>query len=196
MASADPFIDSRSHAIDWLRVVCRQAPCRSLVYFYCQYLDKCTTGDVLHTFLRQLLKDHFPNVYPAIQPLYEEQKHHQVPLEDSEAISILGLIIQYFQKTFIVVDGLNEMLDIEKATILNHLKTLQINLLIFSRRMDAFMGFLPIMTSFSIEARNGDIEAFVHDRISNNYCLHRLLQHDDTATQEVVTRIQQNLCRM
>ena len=143
-----------------------------------------------------MLEDHLPDVYPTIQPVYEEHKRHQVPLGDSEALNVLGLVVQHFQKTFVVVDGLDEMLDIEKATILNELKTLQIHLLIFSRRMDAFMGFLPAVTSFSIEARNGDIEAFVRDRISNNYRLHRLLQDDDTAIQEVVTKIQEKSCGM
>lgn len=179
----------RSHSVDRLTNLCRDEAKASLAYVYCRYIDECTAGDVLRTFLRQLGESH-SQVYSLVEKLYMASRRIQIQLQDPDAIQALKQAVELFDRTFFVLDGLDELSHQQIGSVLRYLKALPVHLLVFSRRLDTFKVLLPSVKTLAIEARDGDIEAFVRDRIDGSHHLHALLRHDSAGIQNVVKKIQ------
>ncbi|KAJ3527065.1 hypothetical protein NMY22_g9920 [Coprinellus aureogranulatus] len=179
-----------SHSVDRLGVVCRSQQQACLVFVYCRYIDNCSTVDVLGTFLRQLTEDHDGALLITSQ-VYQYHQRHQTTLTEAEATEVLKSILAAFSKVYLVVDGLDEILDNQKMNVLGQLKGLAAHLLIFSRPMEAFSDVLPLVTTISIQARTGDIAACVLSRVKENHRLRRLLADNDAIKQTIVEKIQQ-----
>lgn len=185
----------RSHSVDRLHSICRKTPQTSLAYFYCRYIDNCSAGELLATFLRHLIEDH-EEVYPLVRTVYDEHKQRQIQLTNLTAIELLEDIVPLFKRIYMIVDGFDEVPEIEKMSVLEFLKRLPTHLLIFLRPMEAYSGILPSVTSLSIQARNGDIEACVLGKIRSSHRLRKLLQDDQAAIHKIIAKIQLKSCGM
>ncbi|TEB19876.1 hypothetical protein FA13DRAFT_302243 [Coprinellus micaceus] len=185
-----------SHSVDHLvaNVVPAGTTNVALTYVYCRYLDNCKAGHILRSLIHQLVEDH-RRAYSIVRSVFEDHKLRQVQLTDSRAADLLGNILRLFEKAFIIIDGLDEVPEIEKSKVLLYIRKLPAHRLIFSRPMTFYMDLLPSAT-LSIEARNADIEIFVLDRINSHPRLQRLLQHSETLVQEVTSRIQRKASGM
>ena len=156
-----------------------------------------TSRNLLGSLLQQLVGKR-SNVSRDVRKLYEEH-HSRGSQPGNEAIFYaLSEEIATYTKTFIVVDALDESESRTRGELLDVLRSLEVNLLITSRRQPDIERELEGSIALEIRTSNieNDLRIFVDAELSTNSPrhsnLHRLLKKDPGLQDFIVNKIVKN----
>ena len=146
----------------------------AVLFAYCRYTDNCTVGDILRSFLKQLLEMRY-SAYRTIRSVYDKHVVRQTPLPDAEAEAILHRILLLFDRSYVVVDGLDEVSSDVKSKLLAILRRLPTKSLLFSRPVDVMTEpALGASAHIIVKAQTRDLEAFVWSSVAGHVRLGQL----------------------
>jgi len=165
-------------------------PTAVLTCVYCRYDEECTALDLLCSMIRQIIENHPNTVYAAAKPTYEDHRLKKSSLTMETAISLYASLLALFSTRIAVVDGLDEISNTEKTVLLGALKSLPLQLLIFSRPLPLFKGTLPSVEFLRIEARNEDIEQLVISKIQSDPELCDMVSANQGIVEEIASKVQ------
>jgi len=173
--------------IDYLqRQVSTRRPSTPVLAIYCRYNEQLSARDVLRSLIWQLLTEHEEKVLNAVTDEFKKHAKHGEGMSESKAVDVLTTLLRLFEKSYIIVDGLDELEDEDQATLLKAFAVLPAHILIISRPLVLCLDYIPSAVTLSIEARNEDIEQFVRTKIDNDPKLRRNIGSKPTLLQEVV----------
>jgi len=176
--------------IDYLREQASTSSSRRPVLaIYCRYNEQLCARDILRSLIWQLLAEHEETVLDAVREEFKKHSKHGQQLSESKALALLSTLLWLFEKSYIVVDGLDELEDEDQVTLLKAFAILPTQILIISRPLVLCVDYIPSAVTLSIEARNEDIEKFVKTKINNDPKLRRNIGSKPTLLQEVVEKV-------
>jgi len=130
-----------------------------------------------------------PEALPLVQELYQTHRLRNTKPTLSESSRLLKKVLAIVPNTHIVIDGLDELEDLDNAgLLLDELCTLPASLMIFSRPKPLLQAGFP-GPELSIEARNEDIVTFVKCSIKANRVLSSLVQDTPELEEEILGNI-------
>ncbi|TFK18480.1 ankyrin [Coprinopsis marcescibilis] len=146
--------------------------------------------DILLALLRQLLERH-PQVLPFVKPMYERHTREGTRPSEAEVVDLLRQIATsgLFQKTFYILDGLDEAASDIQVDLLEILASLPVHFFITSRPLDSLTDIVPDARFLTIIASDPDIALLIDQKIHRMPALRRLLMNSATLKAEVVSMI-------
>ena len=162
----------------------KASPNTAVIYAYCRRDDKRDAEGILRDLIHQLLTQH-PDRLPLVDKYYKKHRFDGTGPTFEEVLEMLHSLVTSFERTHIIVDGLDEIVnDKERVTLLQELHKLPAPILVFSQPLELHSKYLPTATIISVEARDQDIENFVISRLLTHPSLRETL----TAAGDVVRR--------
>ena len=152
----------------------------SISYIYCDYKDRKTQTvvNLISSLVKQMLSQR-KDMPQEVKDLYAKHKNGQGSLSPEEHHELLASLPIYFQRSFVVVDALDEHIssddedDLTQMTILDTLLNHQhrwngskgYTLLFTSRHIGSIQEKLAKCARIEISATDSDIELYLRSRI-------------------------------
>lgn len=140
--------------------------------------------------IRQILENHAPVVYATLKPVYDDHQLKQSPLTMEDAVPLYASFLALFPSRMVVIDGLDEVSTVERTTLLEVLKVLPVQLLIFSREIMLLERSLPSVQFITIQAQNEDIERLVMAGIESDPELYEIIGGQGEEKKEIAGKVQ------
>ena len=155
----------------WLK--CRANPTYAMAYFY--FTDKERPEDLVRSMINQFSAQ-CKNTPDVLVKLYEQCRTDRRQPSAKDLMMALQLIIQGFERAYIVLDALDEcaermrLLDVAEEII--SWKPERLHVLATSRRERVFMDRLEPRAAATFDIQNlirEDIRIYVHGRLSSQF---------------------------
>lgn len=161
------------------------------MYAYCRYTDDGKPATLLRAFVRQLVQDH-GDLRPIVKAELEKRHNTETSLSESEALSLFQLLIRKFEKTSVVIDGLDEISNSPMLWLLHTLKKSPAQVLIISRPLQPYLRQFPMTKVLSLDTRNQeDIEKFVISSLEDYLGVRAMGKGTRHVVEEIASKIQQ-----
>ena len=182
-----------------LEHILQDGPNNNAAYFYFDFND--STKQYHDKMLRSLIIQLFSNHQSIPEPLlslYKSCQDGAKPPQTKDFETLLKALIDLYEKTFIVLDALDECED--RQDLLNFLesairwKSQKLNIVMTSRKLKDFEDFFDAeieeWTRISIQNENvdEDIRSYVYGKLQNDRKFKRW-QGQPKAREEIVTRL-------
>ena len=170
----------------------------SISYVYCSYKYEAiqTPANMIASILQQILtKSTF--VSDGLRALYD---HHE-PKKTGPTIEELSVQLQAYvcnlEKSFVVIDALDECPIVKRQEFLSHLRILQpaLNLMITTRPADHIKNGFPEAACVEIRAKDTDIQSYCEAKIRSDHRLD-LVRNDADLMNLVINTIAKNAQKM
>ena len=165
-----------------------------IAYIYCSYKDpgRENAVNLLSTILQQLLLQSSANVSGVLELFQAHTKQKTRPTL-SEVRDLLRITIRDFNRTYVVIDALDECSDIDenRETFITELKSLlpYVSLLLVSRPLPYLESRLPNATQIELRAHDEDIIEYVKERVALSQRMHGHMQKDPKLLQTIISKI-------
>ena len=163
-----------------------------VIFAYCRYMDDPTALHVLRSLLHQLLTSYADLTLPILKAECKKFSTQKASLLLSDAVKILQSVLQQSGTTWVIIDGLDEIVGNEKTTLLKALDQLPAQLLVTSRPLELFVQYLSSPVFLRVKAQDKDIETFIVETIKADPSLLLTLERHPGAIDDIVQRIQAN----
>lgn len=174
----------------------------AILYLYCDYKDRHNQTDrnMLASLAKQSVLQQ-ADISQKATAFYSQCHRGQRPLSLENYVALLKSSMNYFRRTFIVIDALDEYLtpdENEHGThipLLYHLYSLQqemprrCTMLITSRESDFIRNELHDNTRLEIRAKDEDIRAYVNSRIHNNFPFAQNVKTNTDLADEIAKKV-------
>jgi len=155
-------------------------------------MDDPTALHVLRSLLHQLLTSYADLTLPILKAECKKFSTQKASLLLSDAVKILQSVLQQSGTTWVIIDGLDEIVGNEKTTLLKALDQLPAQLLVTSRPLELFVQYLSSPVFLRVKAQDKDIETFIVETIKADPSLLLTLERHPGAIDDIVQRIQAN----
>lgn len=165
-----------------------------IAYVYCSYKDtqRETAVNLLSTIVQQLLLQSFANVVGVLDLFQGHAKQKTRPAL-SEVQDLLRVSLRGFNRTYVVVDALDECTDIDenRETFVTELTSLlpNISLLLVSRPLPHLKSRLANATQIELQAHDEDIIEYVKERVALSQRMHSHMQKDPKILQTIISKV-------
>ena len=165
-----------------------------IAYVYCSYKDTEveTAINLLSTVAQQLLLQSSANPVEIVEIFQKHVKEKTRPLL-AEVQDLLRIVTRGLNRTYIVVDALDECVDIDdnRETFVAELKTLLpiVNLLLVSRPLPHLESRLAMATQVELRAHDEDIIEYVKERVALSQKMHGHIQKDPKLLQTIISKV-------
>ncbi|KAJ2917556.1 hypothetical protein MD484_g2836, partial [Candolleomyces efflorescens] len=177
-----------SIVIDHLRTTFDKRKQPPVIFAYCRYTEKYSATQILSSWVKQFLqRDRL-----TMQRISEHFLSDEEPrLTNRQLLQFLSAIASAYERSFIVLDGLDEAEENDRQQLLDGISSLPSNMhtLIMSRPMKSFEYLVPRAEFLDIQAHNKDIGRFVETRIGEIPTLRAVLQGKDAAKDQLYAAI-------
>jgi hypothetical protein len=171
----------------------------AIAVLYLRYNDlRQTLDNVLASLMKQLLQglDYVPS---SVNELYERHFTHDTMPSLSEISAALGSLLSEYDRSFLLVDGLDECSEDMRWSLVETLQDIDLkpNLLFTSRHIDAIGGELMAFERIEIRAHQDDIELYIDQQIRKNRNLRKMVQKNPKVRDDIkqtVVRIADGMC--
>jgi hypothetical protein len=139
-----------------------------LAYTYCDYRDQKeqTIENILGTLLSQLFRP-LANIPESASKLFNKRTTERKPLELADAVNLLRVACEHFNKIYVCIDALDELTNLRK--LLEILRDTPSSMRIFMTGRNYIQGtvqeYLKEEVSISIEAHEIDLRLFIEHEI-------------------------------
>lgn len=163
----------------------------AIAFLYCDYNDKSQTGvELISSLLQQVLQqsNHLP--VDILAPFQKHMSEGSTP-SLSEVSAALKTATAAFANVFIVVDALDECLDDDQHTLLQHVQGVgsHLHLLVTSRPIASIGAHFKNHLTQEIHATDQDIRRYLEDRVVNDRKLQGLVRSHAALQKEIVDKI-------
>lgn len=157
----------------------------AVAVLYLRYNDlKQTLDNLLTSVVKQLIQE-LDKVPQLVQELYQRHFAHDTAPALGEILEALATVLQEFERSYVVVDGLDECSEEVRWALAEHLQDLDAHLLFTSRNIDAIGEELSAFDRTEIRAHEEDIELFIDQQIRKNRNLRKMIQKSPRVRQDV-----------
>ena len=147
--------------------------------------------DILASFVKQLAQDHESIIFPIVGPIYNDHKKKETRPSKDELQELLKKLLNLFEKTYIIVDALDEVPDDDtRHDLLEVLRSLPASLLLTSRPLSTLEQYHSNAAYIHIEAENWkDIEVFLEKQINSSPSLTTMLKGKEEVKKEICAKL-------
>jgi len=128
---------------------------------------------------------------PLLSKSFQDHRVRRIKFSRDAASILLRSLTKLFARTYVVIDGLDEIPEQERVKLLKVLAEpeLQARILCFSRPHDSCVIYLPPDAVFSIEARNDDLRNFVLATVNDHPRLRANIEENPNVLEEVIQKV-------
>ncbi|KAH0522614.1 hypothetical protein TsFJ059_006437 [Trichoderma semiorbis] len=161
----------------------------AIVCIFCDYKDPRTRSEVeiISSIIRQLAEQckPLPSAVKAFRDKYLEKR---IDPSSDERLSLIKILSQLFDKTYVFVDALDECPEENRDELLNLLKELEPHIRLFttSRPNIDISSIFDTLSEIKIEAHESDIRAYLKHRIKKTSKLRRFTTRDSQLEEDII----------
>lgn len=157
----------------------------AVAVMYLRYNDlKQTLANLLGSVIKQLIQelDLLPH---GVQELYQQHFVHDTTPTFEEIVLALVAVLQEFDRSYLIVDGLDECSEEVCWALEEHLQGLDAHILITSRNIDAIGDELSAFERIEIRAHEEDLELFIDQQVRKNRNLRKMIQKNPNVRRDI-----------
>ncbi|KAH6894868.1 ankyrin repeat-containing domain protein [Coprinopsis sp. MPI-PUGE-AT-0042] len=162
--------------LEWLENTSQGVVC--VAYVYLRYSEPLSIRDILESMVKQIIERH-DDLIPTIEALYARHEKEKTKPSQQELREVLQGFVQCGKTLFFVLDAFDEMRADDRPVLLNLLASLDAQLFITSRPLQALQRQFASARIFKIAASPSDLDLHIKHFLRHTPELMALLEGTD-----------------
>jgi hypothetical protein len=162
-------------------------------FVYCEYSDPISRSEmgILSSITRQLVEQ-CPIVPSEVRTFRDRYAGGGRLPTVQEQIALIMLLVELFDRTYILIDALDECTERDRVRIIHCVKTMErgIRLLITSRPVLDLQGSFSSLCRIDITAHESDIRAYLESEIDTDTRMQYFTSTDPNLRDDVIRHLQ------
>ncbi|KAG2002368.1 ankyrin repeat domain-containing protein 50 [Coprinopsis cinerea AmutBmut pab1-1] len=161
-----------------------------VLFVYNRYNEPLSVGDILKNFILQIIQRH-RHLADLVKPLYRRGRLEKTNPSDDDLLNLLLRLEGHFDRTFYVIDGVDEVDRKHQFDLIQFLNQLQGNVIFASRPLDDLRTELEGARYLTLLAKGEDLQLLIDDRLRRYKALCRVLEKNnyrEEATRQIAEK--------